>query len=160
MNRLCFRNESAVSGQWSAVIHLGDRDQFTSSKNSIAALPRAGPRFKVSPQQLCLRARYKWACHVRGRSCAQRGPRAEARDLPRPQNLLVCACRSLSSFALFQLLWSVAGIIIHHPRIRQRFICRLKIFPAAVKSSQDIRARNIMSALFHPGGDAAQCQLH
>ena len=55
---------------------------------------------------------------------------------------------------------SAAGIIIYFPCIRQRFVSRFKIFPAATESSQNISARNIVATLFHADSDAAQRQLH
>jgi len=116
--------------------------------------------FTVFPPPLCLRARCKRACRVRGRFCARSAPRAGARGPPPPQTSCSYACRSSLSRFCFQQFRFVAGIIIHRPHIRQRFVSGLEILPASIESSQHSHARHVVSTLFHPRSDATQRQWY
>ena len=48
--------------------------------------------------------------------------------------------------------WSrtVPGITVHFPRVRQRFVESLEVFPATVKSPQDLDSRDLDDAILLP----------
>ena len=143
--------------------HPGQQTVLANCPSSIprhhAAALHAGRGFRVSPPQLYHCASNKPACHACARSCARQRQHGAAPG-PQPwQRSYLRIWLSLLSRFCFQEPYTVTRIIVHRPHIRQWFVSRFKILPAASESSQDIGARNIVPALFHTGSDAAQGQL-
>lgn len=114
--------------------------------------------FKVFPPPLCHRVKYKRACHTCARSSGPPDPHAKEHGPHPRENSSPVDCRFWFSFFDCQQLRSAARIIIHFPRIRQRFVSRLEILPTTNKPSHDIRPRHVMPTLFDAGGDAVQQQ--